>query len=104
MSIWTTVLLSSVTAFAMKFSGFLVPERWLGGIRTTRITTLLPVALLAALLATQTFAGRDHGITLDARAAAVACAVVLLVARVNFLVVVFGAATVAAVLRAAGWG
>ena len=64
---------------------------------------LLPVALLAGLVVTQT-AGGDDGIVIDARLAAVALAVVLLWLRANFVVVVFAAAALAAGLRALGWG
>jgi hypothetical protein len=56
---------------------------------------LLPVALLAALVATQTF-----GEGVDARAAGLAAAVLALLARAPFLVVVGVAAGTAALLRA----
>ena len=47
-----------------------MPQRLLDGPRARRVALLLPVALLAALIATQTFAGG-----LDARAAGLAAAV-----------------------------
>ena len=59
----------------------------------------MPVALLAGLVAVQVLGGPERDLVLDARAAALAAAVVLLVLRAPFLVVVFGAALVAAVLR-----
>ena len=55
---------------------------------------LLPVALLAALIATQTFAGG-----VDARAAGLTAAVLAVLARAPFLVVVAAAAATTALLR-----
>lgn len=103
MSTWLTVLLACALAYALKLAGYLVPERWVEGERRSRVTTLLPVALLAALVAVQTVVGPGGGLVLDARAAALGAAVVLLLLRANFLVVVAGAAAVAGVLRAVGW-
>ncbi len=103
MTTWVTVLVACALAYLLKLLGYAVPARWVEGERTARVTTLLPVALLAALIVTQTLAGGD-GLVLDARLVAAGVAVVLLVLRANFLVVVFGAALVAGALRAMGWG
>lgn len=104
MSTWATVLLASAAAYALKLVGYLVPERWVEGERRSRVTTLLPVGLLAALVAVQTVVGGGGGLVLDARVVALGAAVVLLLLRANFLLVVVGAAVVAAGLRALGWG
>ena len=104
MTTWATVLLASALAYLLKVAGYLVPSRWADGPRTSRITTLLPVALLSALIATQAFTGAGGALALDARVAGLAAAVVPLLLRANFLVVVLGAAVVAASLRAFGWG
>ena len=61
----------------------------------------LPVALLAGLVAVQVFGG-DQRVLLDARAAGLLAALVLLLARAPFLVVVIGSAVTAAVLRQLG--
>lgn len=103
MSTWVTVLLACLLAYLLKLAGYLVPERWVEGERRSRVTTLLPVALLAALVTVQTVVGDGGALVLDARVAALAVAVVLLLLRANFLVVVVGAAVVAGVLRALGW-
>jgi len=66
-----------------------------------RVADLIPVALLAALVAVQVVATADGDLTLDARAIALGAAVVLLVLRAPFLVVVFGTALVAALVRMA---
>lgn len=63
------------------------------------MTTLLPVALLAGLVVVQTVVGDEGALLIDARLAAVAVAVVLLLLRANFIVVVFAAALVGAGLR-----
>ncbi|WKV15677.1 AzlD domain-containing protein [Janibacter limosus] len=101
--LWVAVLAACIPGFATKYIGHLVPESLVDGPRRSRIIGLLPVALLAGLVVTQTVGG-DDGIVLDARLAAVAPAVVLLWLRANFVVVVIAAAALAAGLRALGWG
>lgn len=101
-ALWITVLAACALGFAAKYAGYLAPESLVDEPRRSRVIGLLPVALLAGLLVTQTVGGGD-GIVLDARLAAVALAVVLMWLRANFVVVIFGAAALAAVLRALGW-
>lgn len=101
--LWISVLAACVLGFVTKYLGYLVPESLVDGRRRSRVIGLLPVALLAGLVVTQTVGG-DDGLVLDARLAAVALAVVLLWLRANFVVVVFAAAALAAGLRALGWG
>lgn len=102
MTLWVTVLAASLVAYALKYLGYVVPHHRLEGERVTRITALLPVALLAALVAVQTFTTTGGGLVLDARAAAIGVAAVALLLRAPFLVVVVLAAVTAAVLRAFG--
>lgn len=102
MSVWVTVLVASAAAFGLKYAGHVVPHRWLDAPRIRRVTDLLPVALLAALVAVQAFT-TGNTLVLDARAAALAVAVVALLLRAPFLVVVVLAAATAGVLRALGW-
>lgn len=104
MTLWPTVLVASLAGYLLKLAGYLVPHRWLEGRRVRRMTTLLPVALLSALVVVQTFAAPagGHGLVLDARAAGLAAAVVALLLRAPFLVVVIVAAATAAGLRALG--
>lgn len=104
MTTWTTVLLACAAAYALKLAGYLVPATWVEGERRSRVVTLLPVALLSALVVVQTLVGDGGSVVLDARVVALAVAVVLLVLRANFLLVVAAAAAVAAGLRAVGWG
>jgi hypothetical protein len=102
MSTWTAVLLASGLAFLLKLLGYVVPGAWLSGERTTRVTSALPVALLAALVGVQTLTTSAGHVVLDSRAAAVGVALVALVLRAPFIVVVVLAAAVAAGLRLLG--
>ena len=104
MTLWVAVVVASVASLLIKLAGYLVPDTWLAGERTQRVTTLLPVALLAALVVVQTVVGPGGSIVLDARIVAVGVAVVLLLIRANFLVIVLAAGATAALLRALGWG
>ncbi|MFQ6172669.1 AzlD domain-containing protein [Oryzobacter sp. R7] len=104
MSVWVAVLAACLACLALKVAGYLVPDSLLAGERTSRITTLLPVALLSALVVVQTVVGDGGALVLDARLVAVGVAVGLLLLRANFLVVVLTAAGVAAGVRALGWG
>lgn len=97
--IWSAVLVASLGCFLLKLAGWSLPARWLAGERLQRTAVLLPVALLAALVGVQAFADGRH-LVLDARAAGLVAAAVLLVLRAPFLVVVVGAAAAAAALRA----
>ncbi|HEY7718637.1 MAG TPA: AzlD domain-containing protein [Pedococcus sp.] len=104
MSTWAAVLLACALGFALKYAGYLVPPAWLSGERVGRVTSALPVALLAALVAVQTFTTVDGSLVLDARAVAVGVALLALALRAPFLLVVVLAALTAALLRLAGWG
>lgn len=102
MSLWTAILLASLACLVLKYAGWRVPEEWLSHPRLQRITTLLPLCLLAGLMAVQT-AGSGTSIVLDARLLAVGVAALLLWRRAPFIVAVAAAALVAALLRLAGW-
>lgn len=104
MNTWVIVGAAALLGYVVKLAGYLVPERLVEGQRSSRVVGLLPVALLAALVVKQLFEAGDGGITIDARAGGIVAAVVLLTMRANFLVVVTGAAVVAAALRALGIG
>jgi branched-subunit amino acid transport protein len=100
---WPAVLAASALSWLTKWAGHLLPEQVLDRPLVRRFAALLPIGLLAALTAVQTFWSVD-GFTLDARAAGLVVAVVALLLRAPFLVVVLGAAATAAALRAIGWG
>jgi hypothetical protein len=93
---WAPILIAAVGCYALKLAGLSIPLRVLDDARVQRVALLLPVALLAALIATQTF---SEGV--DARAAGLGAAVVALLLRAPFLVVVASAAATTALLRLA---
>lgn len=101
MSLWSAILLAALICLALKAAGYLVPPKVLEAPRTARISDLLTVALLAALVAVQTL-GDGQAITVDARVPALLVAGGLLWLRQSFLVVVAAAALVAALLRLFG--
>jgi hypothetical protein len=95
---WAALLAASAGVYLIKLTGLSVPERVLRNDRIRRTADLLPVALLAALALTQTIT-TGHRLVLDARAAAIAVALLALVLRAPFIVVVAAAAATAALLR-----
>jgi uncharacterized membrane protein len=96
--IWAGVLAASVACYGLKLAGLSLPQRWLTDPRVQKIVPLIPIALLAALVATQTFSTGRH-LVLDVRVAALAVAIVAVLLRAPFLVVVAAAAATAAILR-----
>ncbi|MCT9820469.1 AzlD domain-containing protein [Microbacterium sp. W1N] len=101
MTLWNAVLLASIICVALKAIGYLIPPRWFDAPTPTRITDLLTVALLSALVAVQTL-GFGQAIVVDARVPALLVAAGLLMLRAPFLAVVVAAAATAALLRL--WG
>lgn len=99
---WPVVLLASVGCFLLKLTGYVIPRRLLDNARVARVTTLIPVAMLASLVVVQTV-GAGQAVVIDARVVGVAVAAVALVLRAPFLVVVVLAGVTAAALRALGW-
>jgi membrane-associated phospholipid phosphatase len=96
--IWAGVLVASLACYGLKLAGLSLPQRWLQDRIVQRTVPLIPVALLAALVGTQTFSTGQH-LVLDVRAAALGVAVIAVVLRAPFLVVVAAAAATAAILR-----
>jgi branched-subunit amino acid transport protein len=99
MSVWLAVIATGFGCYALKLAGLVMPRRVLDDERVRRFTELVPVALLTALVAVQTLA---HGAALEAdgpRLAGLGGAVVALLLRAPFLVVLIAAAAVTAGLR-----
>jgi branched-subunit amino acid transport protein len=100
--IWIAVLVTAGGCYALKLAGVTVPQRVLASPRVRRFAELVPVALLAALSAVQSMAsGQSIDFNL-ARLAGMGAAVVALLLRAPFLVVIVAAAGTAAALRALG--
>ncbi|HEU4808425.1 MAG TPA: AzlD domain-containing protein [Homoserinimonas sp.] len=98
MSLWSIVIVASLGCLALKLSGYLVPPSFMEKPRPSRVANLLTVALLAALVATQTF-GSGTDIVVDARVPALLVAAALFALRVPFVLVIVAAAATAALLR-----
>lgn len=98
---WWAVVLGTLLCYAVKVGGHSLPRRFLDRPVVLSISDYLPIALLSALVAVQTFA-LGQQLVLDARAAALAAAAVALWLRAPFLMVVLVAAATAAALRALG--
>jgi hypothetical protein len=99
MTTWTAVLLTAAGCYGLKAAGWAVPSRWLETPAVRGAVTLLPVALLAALVVVQGF-GSGRGLTVDARAAALAAGALCLWRRAPFAVVLVVSAAAAALVRA----
>ena len=96
--IWAGVLVACASCYLLKLAGLSLPAAVLQDARVQRTVPLVPVALLAALIATQTFS-TGHHLVVDVRTAALIVAIGLVLLRAPFLVVVAGAAATAAILR-----
>lgn len=95
---WAGVAVASLACYAFKLAGLSLPERWIESPRVQRTVPLIPIALLAALVGTQTFATGQH-LQLDVRAASLVVAAAAVLLRAPFLVVIAAAAATAALLR-----
>ncbi len=95
---WLTITLGAVGCYALKYLGAAIPETFLENPLVKKIVMLLPISLLCALVAVQTFA--DHqSLTVDARVPAVGVASLVLWRKGSFILVVLSAAVTAGALR-----
>ncbi|MEU0785290.1 AzlD domain-containing protein [Streptomyces sp. NPDC006173] len=99
MNIWIAIGATAVGCYVVKLVGLLIPAGVLERPLVQRLAALLPVALLAALTAQQTFAD-GRVLVVDAKAAGLAAAAVALILRAPFLLVVAAAVVVTAGVRA----
>ena len=95
--LWLAIIGTSAIAFILKYLGQSVPKSWLSHPRILKINSLGPVALLSALVAVQSFT-KGSALIADQRLAGVAVAVVALILRAPFPVVVLSAAATSALL------
>lgn len=94
---WLAVIGTSLFAFLLKILGHSVPERFLSHPRILKINSLIPIALLSALVAVQSFT-QGPRLVADQRMAGVGVAVLALILRAPFPVVVLSAAATSAAL------
>jgi uncharacterized membrane protein len=95
---WAPLLVAAAACYGIKLAGLSLPQRFLQDPRIQSTVPLLPIALLAALIATQTFSTGAH-LVIDVRAAALVVATLAVLLRAPFLVVVAAGAATAALLR-----
>ena len=100
MTLWIGILVGCLGCYLLKLAGVSVPHSVLQRPRVHRISALLPIVLLAALVAVQTFS-IGSALVLDARAAGLAVAGVAVWRRAPFLIVVGLAAVTTALVRLA---
>ncbi|MFN0092373.1 MAG: AzlD domain-containing protein [Acidimicrobiales bacterium] len=99
---WTAMLLLSAGNLLQRLAGmFLVGRRLADNERAARLIGLVPVAIVAAVAAVQTFAVRQQ-LTIDARVPGVAVAAIAAWRRLPLVVVVLLAAGTTAGVRALG--
>lgn len=96
--IWAGILLGCLGCYLLKLAGLSVPAGLLQKPRLQRISALIPVALLAALIGVQTFAAGQR-VVFDARIVGLAVAGFAVWRKWPFLVVVILAAASTALLR-----
>ena len=94
---WVAVIVTSVLCYAIKYIGHAIPEIWLAHPRVQRITNLIPIVLLSALVAMQAFTTKTKFLV-DHRLAGITVAVVALAAKLPFPVVVSGAMATSAIV------
>jgi branched-subunit amino acid transport protein len=99
MTTWFAIFATAAGCYLVKLLGLSVPAGWLEKPLVRQLATLVPVALLAALTAIQTF-GHGRAVVLDARAAGLAAAAAAVLLRAPFLAVVGIAVVVTAGTRA----
>lgn len=97
-ALWLGIVVTAIGCYALKYAGLSVPDQVLNHPWTVKAADLIPVGLLGALIAVQVFAD-DTKIVVDARLLGLGVAAVLLLLRLPFLPVVFGAALAAALVR-----
>jgi branched-subunit amino acid transport protein len=95
---WAAILVAGAGCYLLKLAGLSVPPRVLEQPMVQRVADLLPVALLSALIGVQVLGAGQH-LVLDARVVGLGAAVVALLLRAPFIVVVLAAATSAALVR-----
>ena len=88
---WIATLGTSLVAFLLKYSGHSVPERWLAHPKIQRINALIPIALLSALVAVQSFSEKSE-LMIDQRLVGLTAAVIALILKAPFPIVVLSAA------------
>jgi uncharacterized membrane protein len=95
---WFPILATVAGCYAFKVAGTLLPLRVLTGRRVSSMSALVPIALIAALVALQTVSTAQR-FSIDARLVGMAVAAVAVWRKAPFVVVVICAAATTAIVR-----
>ena len=68
--LWTTVVVASLGCYLLKLAGLSVPASWVEQPWVARVVDFVPAALLAALVAVQTFTSGPRSTCRSGRSAA----------------------------------
>jgi hypothetical protein len=94
---WIATIGTSLVAFALKYSGHSVPQRWLSHPKIQRVNALIPIALLSALVSVQSFTDKTT-LVVDQRIVGLVVAITALLLKAPFPVVVISAAVSSAIV------
>lgn len=94
---WIATLVTSGICFVLKYLGYSLPESVLNRPAIQRINLLIPIALLSALVAIQTF-GDEKAVVVDHRVFGVGAAALALKFKASFPVIMIVAAVTSAMV------
>jgi branched-subunit amino acid transport protein len=97
--LWLAIIIASVGCYLLKLAGISLPESILNHPKVQRVSQLLPIAMLSALVAVELFDGGGRYAVDWRTVAGVAAGVIALLLRRGFLVVFLVAIGVTALLR-----
>ncbi|MFJ2621176.1 AzlD domain-containing protein [Glutamicibacter sp. NPDC087344] len=95
------ILAACLSAYAIKLCGYFVPRKVLDSPTMSHVAATLTVALLASLVTVNTFTTGQE-LVIDARIGALAAAIIALLFKAPYLVVVIAGALAAVLLRLTG--
>ena len=93
-----STLIASITCYILKLAGYLTPQLILNNKKVQSINNFIPIAMLSALVAVQTFANQQQ-LTIDPRLAGLLTAVITLTLKRSFITTVLLATITTALTR-----
>ena len=89
--LWIATIGTSIVAFLLKYLGHSIPAGWLAHPKIQQINLLIPIAMLSALVGVQTLTNNSQ-ILINQRVVGMSVAVLALLLKAPFPVVVLSAA------------
>ena len=93
---WIAVLVTGFLCFILKYVGHSIPAKWLERPRISRITTLIPIVLLSALVGIQAFTTQTK-FTVDHRLSGIIIGAGSVIAKLPFPVTIILAMAASAI-------